>query len=495
MATPYLTKSRYLAGLQCTRRLWLQMNDPPPDEAPATGSIMDMGREIGVKARLLFPGGVLVDAEPWQHEDATAETRRLMVDPKIPAIFEAAFTYDETRIRIDILQRHDNESWGLIEVKSSTGLKDHYIDDIALQIFVLEGLGIPVSSIEHLYVNTAYVRGPAGIDWGQFFAKMDVCEEVRQALLQIPSDIDAIRKGLASATLPDVTPGSQCRTPYPCEFWDRCTQDKPADWVTKLPRLSARQAEELSALGIESIAAIPPDFRLTSKQAVIRDATASGVPFVASDLDRLLHKFGPPALYLDFEAMMPAIPLYEGTSPYQTLPFQWSLHEMTADGDLRHNEYLARGDIDPRREFAETLIAKAGGADLPIIVYSPYEQTTLKRLALQLPDLAGEINKLISRLADLLPVVRGAIYHPDFQFSNSIKNVAPALAPGFGYDDLDEIADGNQAATIFAQLVAGYITDKNDLARLREAFLNYCHRDTLAMVEVHRALLKISERE
>jgi hypothetical protein len=91
--------------------------------------------------------------------------------------------------------------------------------------------------------------------------------------------------------------------------------------------------------------------------------------------------------------------------------------------------------------------------------------------------------------------VRGAIYHPDFQFSNSIKNVAPALAPGFGYDDLDEIADGNQAATIFAQLVAGYITDKNDLARLREAFLNYCHRDTLAMVEVHRALLKISERE
>lgn len=172
--------------------------------------------------------------------------------------------------------------------------------------------------------------------------------------------------------------------------------------------------------------------------------------------------------------MMPAIPLYEGTSPYQTLPFQWSLHELTTDGALLHSEYLAGGEVDPRREFAERLIAAAGRNDLPIIVYSAYEQTTLKRLVAQFPDLAPQLNELILRLADLLPIVRNAIYHPDFQFSNSIKKVAPALSPGFGYDDLDGIADGGTAAAIFAQLAAGFVTDPMEVARLRRALSPPC---------------------
>jgi predicted RecB family nuclease len=495
MTIPHLTKSRYLAGLQCPRRLWLLVNDPPPYGAPEPGSIVDMGSEIGVKARLLFPGGVLVAAEPWQHREAVAETGALMADPAVPAIFEAAFEYDDIRVRVDILIRHNDGTWGLVEVKSSTSLKDHYIDDIAIQVHVLQALGILVPSIELFHVNTGYVRGANRINWDQFFTRLDVSREVQEASENLAGNIQAMRASLDSPKLPFAKPGLQCSTPYDCEFWDRCTEDKPADWVTKLPRLSARQAEELEALGIESIAAIPPEFRLTAKQTIIRDATASGTPFVAPDLHRLLHRFGPPALYMDFEAMMPAIPLYEGTSPYQPLPFQWSLHQVTADGELLHSDYLAGGEGDPRREFSETLIAAASGTDLPIIVYSPYEQTTLKRLVAQFPDISSQLNELISRLADLLPVVRGAVYHPDFQFSNSIKNVAPALSPGFGYGDLDGIADGGTAAAVFAQLAAGFVTDPAEVAHLRRAFLAYCQRDTLAMVEVHRALLRFTTIE
>ena len=133
--------------------------------------------------------------------------------------------------------------------------------------------------------------------------------------------------------LPDAEPGSQCGTPYACEFQDRCTANKPDDWITYLPRLTAARASALKALGIEAISAIPADFPLTWKQAIIRDATASGQPYVAPDLARLLRGYGPPACYLDFEAMMPPIPLYEGTRPYQTIPFQWSLHAV--DGRWR----------------------------------------------------------------------------------------------------------------------------------------------------------------
>jgi len=493
MTVPYLTKSRYLAGLQCGRRLWRLVHEPAPYEEPAPGSTFDVGMEIGLKAQLLFPGGVVVSAEPWQHVEAMAKTAALMGNPRVPAIFEAAFEYDDIRIRCDVLQRRRDGSWGLLEVKSSTGLKDHFLDDAALQLHVLQALKIPISSIELLHVNTAFVRGPNGLDWAQFFARLDISSDVHDRLPDLPAELNAIRDSLGQAVLPFAKPGKQCSSPYGCEFWDDCTADKPADWVAKLPRLSTRQADELAALGIESIAQIPADFRLTAKQGIIRDATASGRPFVAADLDRLLHRFGPPALYLDFEAMMPAIPLYEGTRPYQALPFQWSLHEMAADGTLKHREYLATGATDPRREFAETLIEALSHSDLPIIVYSPYEQTTLRALAGQFPDIAPQLNAIILQLADLLPIVRGAIYHPGFQFSNSLKKVGPALSPGFGYDDLDEIADGATAAAVFVQLASGFVSDSAEIARLRAAFLAYCKRDTLAMVEVHKALIRLAD--
>jgi predicted RecB family nuclease len=288
--------------------------------------------------------------------------------------------------------------------------------------------------------------------------------------------------------LPDAEPGSQCGTPYACEFWDRCTADKPADWIAHFPRLSQARASELKTHGIESISAIPSDFPLTSKQAIIRDSTASGKPYIATDLGRLLHAFGPPACYLDFEAMMPPIPLYEGTRPYQTIPFQWSLHTIDGDGVLNHKEFLAEGVNDPRRQFAEMLVDALAWSDDPIIVYSAYEQTRLKELAADFPDLSTALNALIARLADLLPIVRSAVYFPEFGFSNSIKSVAPALCPGFSYDDLDGVADGGAASAAFLQLASGNITHPGEADQLRAALLAYCERDTLALYEVRRAL-------
>jgi hypothetical protein len=74
LASQHLTKSRYIAGVQCLRRLWLLVNEPEPYEEPAPGSPMDVGQEIGRKAHLLFPGGALIDEEPWRHAQAVAQT-------------------------------------------------------------------------------------------------------------------------------------------------------------------------------------------------------------------------------------------------------------------------------------------------------------------------------------------------------------------------------------------------------------------------------------
>jgi hypothetical protein len=126
----------------------------------------------------------------------------------------------------------------------------------------------------------------------------------------------------------------------------------------------------------------------------------------------LLRSCGPPTCYLDFEAMMPPIPLYAGTRPYQTIAFQWSLHVLTDEGTLHHREFLANADGDPRRAFAETLIDALSDSDAPIVVYSSYEQTRLKELAATFPDLRAPLVAITGRLADLLPAVRSAVYFP-----------------------------------------------------------------------------------
>jgi hypothetical protein len=235
MAGLHLTKSRYAAGLQCSRRLWLLVHEQAPYDDPDPGAALDVGQEIGRKAHLLFPGGILVEEAPWQHAAAVRRTLALMADPSVPALFEAAFEHDGVRIRVDVLERLAGGAWGLREVKSGTRMKDHHVEDLALQAFVLEGAGVRVTSIELLHVNKAYVRGQEGIRWPDYFGRVDAWMETAAALVSLPERLPAMRACLSETELPAAEPGKHCGTPYGCEFLDRCSADKPDDWISYLP--------------------------------------------------------------------------------------------------------------------------------------------------------------------------------------------------------------------------------------------------------------------
>jgi Domain of unknown function(DUF2779) len=483
----YLTKSRYTAGLQCLRRLWLNVHRPAAWEEPELGSAEDVGLEIGHAARLLFPGGILVEEKPWEYAAAAAHTLALMADRSVPAIFEAAFEHCRVRVRVDVLERLPRGYWGIREVKSSSEVKEHCYDDVAVQVYVLQNTGVRLSSVEILHVNKNYVRGQKGIFWQKFFHRVEVKTEARNRLDGIETRLKKQLACLSGVRAPKIEPEAHCHAPYSCEHWEHCTASKPTDWVFHMPNFTAARRAELQALGVQSISAIPDDFRLSPRQEIVRDVTRTGKSFVASDLLERLDGFGPPAFYLDFEAFLPAVPLYPGTRPYQTIPFQWSLHRVDSKGNVSHQEFLAEGDLDPRRQFAETLIAALKGTKWPIIVYSSYEQTRLTELAAIYPDRAKPIASIVRRLSDLLPVVRSGLYHPGFGFSVSIKSVAPTLCPDVTYDDLDEIADGTAASTAFWRMASGR-TDAETSVRLRSSLRAYCHRDTWAMVRLHQAL-------
>jgi Domain of unknown function(DUF2779) len=486
-----LSKSKHLAGLQCPRRLWLGCHSPEVGTPPTASlaAVLEQGAEIGRRARELFPGGALVDEEAWQHGQAVARTRHLMADRSVGAIFEAAFEHAGVRVRVDVLERLGLGTWGLREVKQGASVKDVYLDDATVQRFVVEGAGVRLRSVEIVHADRDYVRGDDGIDWQRFFRRADVSAETAALLPDVPARIRALRRVLAKTAAPDVEPSLHCFDPYDCEFWAHCTAAKPVDWVLGgLPGLNGERLTRLREAGFERITDIPDDFRLGPAQARTRAAWLEGGLYLEPGLAAALRRTGPPAHYLDFETAFPAIPLYAGMRPYQQVPSQWSLHRVDAAGRVLHREFLADCRTDPRPAFAQSLLAALRHRREPILVWSSFESNRLAELAAALPEHAAEIARVRARLVDLHPIVRGHVGHPEFGGSFSLKQVAPVLAPAIAYDDLDGVSDGGEASAALVRLALGAVESAEEEAALRRALLEYCRRDTLALVKLHRVL-------
>jgi hypothetical protein len=123
---------------QCLKRLHLQIYNPGLAESSDGGSEARFaeGREVGLLAQQMFPGGCAVGFEGVV-ADALAETAALVEDETVPAIFEATFRNDGVLVRVDVMERLPHSSWRLIEVKSSLDVKPHHLDDLAVQWHVV----------------------------------------------------------------------------------------------------------------------------------------------------------------------------------------------------------------------------------------------------------------------------------------------------------------------------------------------------------------------
>lgn len=478
-----LSKSRYLAGLQCHKRLYLDVHSPElasePDEQ--IEARLEMGTQIGKVARECFPGGVLVDVEYTDIPGAVARTAQLVADPATAAIFEGVLEFAGVRVRVDILERGSGNAWRLIEVKSSTQVRDDHLDDVAIQAHVLAGAGIPIERSVLMHINNEYVYPGGDVDPRQLFLRRDVTQEVAARQPDIPVRLAAMREMLIAPSPPAIEPDHHCFDPYECPFWDHCTQSKPTRWVFYLPG-GRRTFQELTSRGVGTIDEIPQAFRLSSIQQRMKE----NIEWVGPDLKRALASVRYPVHHLDIETFMPATPKYSNTRPYQIIPFQWSNHIINSDGQVRHEEYLCTDPKDPREEFALTLLESIG-REGTICVYSGYEARILKELADAFPGFRPDLDRAIERFWDLLSVIRTRYYHPDFQGSFSIKSVLPAVVPALGYGDL-EIQEGGMASLQYYRMIFE-VTDREEKARLKTALLKYCERDTLAMVELRKALL------
>ncbi len=482
-----LSKSKFLSGLQCHKRLYLEVHHPSLATKPdaATQAMFDMGTEVGELARSRFPGGTLVEAGYRQSEAALAQTAALIQDPTVPAIFEAAVLHSGVLIRADVLERvfpaeGQPCGWRLIEVKSSTKVKDVHLEDLAVQSEVILGAGLSLVSVCLMHINTAYLYRDGAIDLTELFTIQDLSEAVAQRRAAVPERLATMTRMLLQAQPPAIEPDRHCHTPYDCPFWDHCTKDKPPRWIHYLPG-SKQVVDQLTQQGITTIDEIPAGTSLSPVQRRVKE----NVEWVSEKLGSTLKTVQFPVHHLDFETVMLAVPRFPETRPYQALPVQWSNHIEQDHGDVVHHEYLHGEGTDPRKQLAVALLESLGSKG-SICVYSPYEKSVIEQLAEALPVLRSALLALVKRIWDLHPIVRDHYYHPHFGGSYSLKEVLPALVPSMGYDDL-AIKEGGHAASQYYRMVF-VETDWVEREKIQEALLAYCKRDTLAMVELRRAL-------
>jgi len=482
-----LSKSKFLSGLQCHKRLYLEVHHPSLATKPdaATQAMFDMGTEVGELARSRFPGGVLVTAGYRQTEAALAQTAALIQNLTVPAIFEAAFLHDEVLIRADVLERVFTAEgqpcgWRLIEVKSSTKVKDVHLEDLAVQSEVILGAGLTLVSVCLMHINTEYLYRNGAIDLTELFAIQNLSEAVARRRAEVPERLASMNRMLLEAQPPPIEPDQHCHTPYDCPFWEHCTKDKPARWIHYLPG-SKQMVSRLTQQGVTTIDEIPANTKLLPVQRRVKE----NVEWVSAKLGPVLKAVQYPVHHLDFETVMLAVPRISETRPYQTLPIQWSNHIEQATGEVRHEEFLHKDVSDPRKVFAESLLESLGDRG-SICVYSPYERSILEQLATAIPSLGQTLSGIVARLWDLFPIIRDHYYHPAFGGSYSIKSVLPAMVPSLAYDDL-AIKEGGHAASQYYRMVF-VETDWVERAKIEEALLAYCKRDTLAMVELRRSL-------
>jgi predicted RecB family nuclease len=477
-----ISKSKFVAGAQCLKRLYLQVHQPELAGVPdaAAVAIMEQGREVGRLARQLFAGGV--EVKSGDPEQAVRITRELIANPDVPAIFEAAFENGGVFVQVDILQRRKDNRWRLIEVKSTADLKEEHLDDVGIQTRVVSRSGLDLASSCLAHINRNYVFDGSSIDVRRFFKIRNLTRRVERLLPKLTFQLRAELTVLAMANAPNLPTGRHCTDPITCEFFDRCNPPLPNDHVGYLPRIRASAVEELQGIGVESIHDIPEDFSLTERQRRACTSVQTGQPWFSAELGEELSRLKYPLFFMDFETINPAIPRFAGMRGFDQLPFLWSLHvQRQPDAEPEHIEFLATDRSDPRREFINSLcgaLGESGG----IVVYAAFESQRLSELATWLPEFADRVENIQRRLWDLLPAIRNHVYHPAFAGSYSLKYVLPALVPEMTYEGMD-VANGQGAGLAWESLIRGGL-DQAKRDKIKNALLEYCGQDTLALVKV-----------
>ena len=507
-----LSKSKFTHAKQCELYVWLEVRTDLPQVEPdaMTQARFDAGDAVGELARQRWDNrcaaavrkpGVRVTDDPRLHAQAVAETAAALADGAT-LIHEAAFTHRGVKVRIDVLERLDDGTFALHEVKSSARYDEKkHLFDAAVQLWVARAEGLDVSRVTLTHLNGDYVWPGGPYDLEQLFTETDVTEDALAVQEQVAGDVERIRALLEQDERPEVGPFPNCCSPYPCPYIPVCPGlPDPVDHpISELPKGRNVAQRVYDATGYRSL------LELNWREASHLLTYASGEPHekwintwhatvtrertILDGYRRWERSLEWPLHHFDFETVNPALPVIVGTRPYQVVPLQYSVHVEHQDGALHHFEFIANpDDPDPRRSLIRSMIEHLGARG-SIIHWSQYEVYRLKDL---IADVAYEeyrpaLQAIVERLADLGLAVDEWVFDPKFRGRWSLKEVYPALVHRNRYLELPGTANGAQAAEDLLAYISPE-TPEDRRTELRAGLLAYCELDTFAQVEVMAAL-------
>lgn len=486
---PSLSKESFLRGLQCLKSLYLDKTNPAlRDKRDAEQQeVLNVGADVGLLAQGLFPGGVEIPFDGLtliQQLDMTRDAIARGTD----IVYEAAAEFDNVFIKADILRKTD-QGWELYEVKATTQVKPHHLDDLAIQLYVLKGAGIPICKTNIVHLNNQYVRQGA-LNVQELFTISDVTTIVFSRQDQIPTLLEGMRACI-KGKMPAIDIGEHCDAPYTCDFQGHCWQHVPDDSIFDLCGRGVNKYD-LYRQGILELKDAPlgklSPIQRIQVETFIKRSTLISKQGILSFLSTLWY----PLCFIDFETIAFTVPEYNGTRPYQPIPFQFSVHTLTKEGSpVTHREYLANARFDPRQEFTMRFL-EAIPADACVIAYNAsFEKGRLQDCAAWFPEYRTQITNIIENVRDIMtPFQKKFAYHWLMQGSASLKKVLPAFIPELTYEVLD-IRNGGMAMQAYDSLRSE--TDAAKIKELKRALLDYCRLDTLAMVRLFENLFELSK--
>ncbi len=494
MGSHLLSKSSFIKGLQCDKHLYLYKYhyDEMDEFSEMQKAIFQRGTDVGIFAQKLFPGGTAAtEGSPPDYKKGLKKTGELILQSgKI--IYEAAFMFNEVLSIADIIVKEINSlsrrsqaktEWNIYEVKSSTSISETYLNDAALQYYVISNSGIEINDFSIIYINNQYVRN-GELDITELFTIESVIDSILPLQNFVEENVERFKKVINKREMPGIDIGEHCHNPYTCSFFNYCRKHIPEDSIFDFSGMHLKKKYELYRDGIIKLDDIPDDYSLNKNNGIQLDIYKSGEPLIDKDaIENFLSDLNYPLFFMDFETFQPAVPLYDNSKPYQQIPFQYSIHlKEKKDGELKHFEFLAESRADPRVKFIKGLLNDIKGEGDIVVYNKAFEVTRLKEIARDFPEYSDEIEKLILRIRDLMiPFQRKYYYAPEMKGSYSIKAVLPSLVPELSYDKL-KIKEGGIASITFEGLQTE--TDMIIIAGTREQLLEYCKLDTLAMVKI-----------
>ncbi|MEN8252445.1 MAG: DUF2779 domain-containing protein, partial [Patescibacteria group bacterium] len=449
-----ITKSDYIKYLQCKKALWLKKNrsELMVGVGDNTQRVFDTGFLVERIAYEMFPSGVETAEDIGE---SIKETKELLKQ-KTPVIFQATVSGHDLFCRSDIaIYDSEGDVWDIVEVKSSSHVKDVHIDDLAFQKVCFEKNGYKVGKLSVIHVNNEYVKD-GDIVAQEFLTRTDVTEEVEEKLEYTKTHIQNALKLSKAEKEPEVRILRQCSEPYNCPFIDYCWKDFSQYSIYAIGgALGEKNIEKLLDMGIEKVADIPEGFLSGEKLVSYYNALKNDeVHIDKENIQKELSQIEYPIYYLDYETYSPTIPLLDGYRPFQRIVFQYSLHiQESPNAELKHYEFLARDLKDPTTELAKSLQEQIGDTGVIIAWNIGFEKGCNNEMGQREPEFKEFFENINERMYDLMNVFKKRYYvHKDFATSASIKKVLPVIVPELDYGILD-ISEGMTASNNWGDMV------------------------------------------